>query len=121
MKTIQPVNVWSDGLQQEATVLSAQATNDNLIDSAQFYYQLGKQNNPEISTKDIQYLVNGYLLMTGEAYQNWETNGYAYDWVASQLNLVITGEYVPPAPPEPTPEPQPEILPETPSETQTEA
>ena len=32
---------------------------------------------------------------------------YAYDWIAQELKLTITGEYVPPVPPEPTPEPTP--------------
>jgi hypothetical protein len=43
--------------------------------------------------------------MTGEAYADWTVDNYAWDWIAEQLNLVITGEYVPPVPPEPIPEP----------------
>jgi hypothetical protein len=50
--------------------------------------------------------------MTGEAYQQWEVDSYAWDWVAEQLNLTITGDYVTPSPtpaptqtPTPTPEP----------------
>jgi hypothetical protein len=34
--------------------------------------------------------------MSGEVYDAWQTNDYAYDWVATQLNLIITGDYVPP-------------------------
>jgi hypothetical protein len=33
--------------------------------------------------------------MSGEDYIAWQTNDYAYDWVATQLNLTITGDYVP--------------------------
>jgi hypothetical protein len=34
--------------------------------------------------------------MTGEAYAAWEVDSYAWDWVAEQLNITITGDYVPP-------------------------
>jgi len=40
-------------------------------------------------------------------YVGWETNEYAYNWVATQIDVTITGDYVPPVPPEPTPEPEP--------------
>ena len=48
--------------------------------------------------------------MDTETYDQWELDSFAWDWVAQQLNLTITGEYVPPVPPqpEPTPEPTPE-------------
>jgi hypothetical protein len=46
-------------------------------------------------------LAQGNLTMTGEAYTDWTVDNYAWDWIAEQLNLVITGEYVPPVPPEP--------------------
>jgi hypothetical protein len=45
--------------------------------------------------------------MTGEAYAQWEVDSYAWDWVAEQLNLTITGDYVPPVPPAPEPTPEP--------------
>ena len=47
-------------------------------------------------------VVTNYLTITGEDYLNWDTNDYAYEWIASQLNLTITGEYIPPVPPSPT-------------------
>jgi hypothetical protein len=34
--------------------------------------------------------------MSGEAYDAWGTNDYAYEWIAEQLNLTITGEWNPP-------------------------
>jgi len=37
--------------------------------------------------------------MTGEVYTQWEADSYAWDWIAAQLNLTITGDYVPPVPP----------------------
>jgi hypothetical protein len=101
MKTIQPVTAWYNGQEVQATVLSAACFSDNLNDAASFQYQLMQQ---VVSPTDaflpyLEPVASGYLNMTGETYQNWETNDYAYDWVAEQLNLTITGEYVPPTPP----------------------
>lgn len=106
MKTIQPVTVWVDGLDKQATVLSAFASGDNLSNAASFSYQLLTETNSSgIAYNGLEQVASGQLTMTGSAYDAWETNDYAYDWVAEQLNLTITGEYVPPTPPEPTPEP----------------
>ena len=96
MKTIEPVQIWVNGTQDEGTILNAYCINDNLSTSATFYYS--------ILSDAQQQLAQGNLNMTGDVYQAWQTNEYAYDWVAEQLNLTITGDYIPPAP-EPTPEP----------------
>lgn len=107
MKTIQPVTVWYNGQEVQATVLNAYAQNDNLINSATFQYQLFEQVNtpvPGPSTTGIVSVATNYLTMSGEAYANWDTNDYAYDWIAQQLNLTITGNYVPPTPVPPTPQ-----------------
>jgi hypothetical protein len=93
MKTIEAVSIWDNGTVQEAKILNAYCINDNLSTSGTFYYQLLSE------TVDLtvgQQLSQGNLSMTGEAYQAWQTNEYAYDWVAAQLNLTITGDYVPP-------------------------
>lgn len=97
MKIIEPVSVWVNGVSQEATLLLVNCNGDNLKDSAYFSYQLMKPND-NVGPMSIpgDTLVSGGLSMSGEAYNNWETNDYAYDWVAQQLNLTITGEYVPP-------------------------
>jgi hypothetical protein len=50
-------------------------------------------------------VAQGNLSMTGEAYADWSVDSYAWDWIAEQLNLTITGDYIPPIPPEPMPEP----------------
>jgi hypothetical protein len=104
MKTIQPVSVWFNGNEVQATVLSSNCAYDNLSTSAQFSYQLIQVVvNPENPyMEQLTIVANGTLLMDGQTYQNWETNDYAYDWIAQQLNLTITGEYIPPVPPEPT-------------------
>jgi hypothetical protein len=95
MKTIEAVQIWDNGQVLEATILNAYCINDNLSTSGTFYYSLLSDAQ--------QQLAQGNLTMTGEDYQAWQTNDYAYDWVAAQLNLTITGDYVPPVPPAPQP------------------
>lgn len=107
MKTISPVTVWYNGQEVEATVLGATCMNDNLQNSASFQYQLFKVSEDPIPTPapvlGLVTLVTSGLTMTGDAYLNWDSNDYAYSWIAEQLNLTITGEYVPPTPIPPTP------------------
>jgi hypothetical protein len=88
MKQITPISIWDKGTVQEATILNAYCINDNLSTSASFYYSL--------LSDSMQQLAQGNLSMSGEDYIGWQTNDYAYDWVATQLNLTITGDYVPP-------------------------
>jgi hypothetical protein len=112
MKTIEPVSIWDNGKVVEATVLNAYAINVTLGTSATFYYQLLSET---VEGNTGFQLAQGNLNMTGEAYEQWEVDSYAWDWVAEQLNLTITGDYVPPVPPQPEPEPIPEptrVLPE---------
>jgi len=87
MKNIQPISIWDNGTNQEACILNAYCINDNLSTSASFYYSL--------LSDSLQQLAQGNLSMSGEDYDAWQTNDYAYDWVATQLNLTITGDYVP--------------------------
>jgi hypothetical protein len=95
MKTIQPVSIWDNGVVQQAKILNAYAVNVTLNVSATFYYQLFAEN--EDLSQGAQLAV-GNLTMTGEAYEQWEVDSYAWDWVAAQLNLIITGDYIPPVP-----------------------
>lgn len=99
MKTIQPV-VFPLNL-GTATILNAYCINDNLSNSATFCYAL--LNDAQSS------LQQGNLTMTGEDYDNWATNDYAYNWVASEIDVTIIGDYVPPVPPQPEPTPEPII------------
>jgi hypothetical protein len=99
MKTIEPVQVWYNGQEVNATVLNAYASNVELNVSASFYYTLYSVNE---YNKDIYQVNGGVLKMEGQAYQDWDQDVFAWDWVAAQLNLTITGEYVPvPFPPIP--------------------
>ena len=90
MKKITPISIWDNGKVQQATILNAYVINDNLINSATFYYTL--------LSEGMQQLAQGNLTMQGQDYDDWQTNDYAYDWVAAQLNLTIVGDYVKPEP-----------------------
>ena len=105
MKTIEPVSIWDNGQVLDAKVLNTYAINVTLGTSAVFYYQLFAENVD--LTLGVQ-VAQGNLTMTGDAYTQWEVDSYAWDWVAGQLNLTITGDYVPPVPPQPEPTPTPD-------------
>lgn len=91
MKTILPVSIWDNGQNLEAKILNTYAVNVTLGTSATFFYSLMQEN--EDGTKGAQ-IAQGNLLMTGEAYTQWEVDSYAWDWVAQSLNLTITGDYL---------------------------
>ena len=95
MKTIQPVTSWVNGQAVQAKVLNAYVINDNLSTSASFYYALLTENPDGTLGAGV---AQGNLTMTGEAYAAYGTNPFAWDWVANQLGLTITGDYVPPVP-----------------------
>jgi len=84
MKTISPV-VFPLNL-GTATIFNAYCINDNLSDSATFYYALLSDSLAQLS--------QGNLTMGGQDYLGWVTNDYAYNWVADQIDVTITGDYV---------------------------
>ena len=85
MKQIQPVSIWYNGQMVLATIFNMNSTNDNLVDSATFYYVLYVDSNFQVA--------NGQITMTGADYINYSTsttaNDYAYQWGATQLNLTL--------------------------------
>lgn len=93
MKLITPVTSWANGQAVEAKILSAYVINDNLISSATFYYALLSENADETVGSGV---AQGNLTMTGEPYNTWQTNGQAWDYIATTLGLTIIGDYVPP-------------------------
>ena len=93
MKTIEAVSIWDKGTVNEAKILTAYAINVSLGNSATFYYQLLAQTEEgNVSTQ----LAQGNLTMSGEDYAQWDADTFAWDWIASQLNLVVTGDYAAP-------------------------
>lgn len=108
MKTIKAVSIWDNGTVQKAKVLNAYAVNVVLGNSATFYYQLLAET--ESGTTGNQ-LAQGNLTMSVEDYAQWDLDNFAWEWIAKQPNLVITGDYVAPQPEEtPGPEPVVEVV-----------
>jgi hypothetical protein len=99
MKTIEAVSIWDNGTTQTATVLNAYAVNVTLNTSATFYYSLMSQTESGMVGNQ---LAQGNLTMSGEDYAYWDVDNFAWDFIAKQLNLVITGDYETPKPEEPT-------------------
>jgi hypothetical protein len=85
MKQIQPVSIWYNGIMVMATIFNMTSINDNLTNSCTFYYQLFTDINQQVA--------EGNLTMTGFDYEAYSTspdsNSYAYQWGATQLNLTI--------------------------------
>ena len=93
MKQIQPVTVWSNGQEVQADGLNAYVVSDNLLNQAVFYYGIGTiVYNLYPALPSVNVLASGQLTMTGQAYEDYQTNQYAWDWVAQQLNLTIIGD-----------------------------
>jgi hypothetical protein len=85
MKQIQPVSIWYNGQMLQATIYNMSSISDDLNTQAVFYYQLFNNTNLQ--------LADGNLTMTGFDYEAYSTspdsNSYAYQWGATQLNLTI--------------------------------
>jgi hypothetical protein len=89
MKTIQPVTIWANGANKEAKLLNAYVVRLVLNSNATFYYSLMSQNDDGSAGET---LAQGNLTMDGQAYQDWQSDATAWDWIASSLNLTITGD-----------------------------
>jgi hypothetical protein len=88
-KTIQPVSIWRNGQSKQASELEAKIDFDDLATTAQFFYEL-KEVVDEEGIFNKTTLSNGYILMNGKDYIDWNnSNESAYQYVASKLNLTI--------------------------------
>ena len=88
MKEIQSVQMWNNGQAVEATILNAYAVNVTLGTAATFWWGLLDESKV--------VLTQGNLNMTGEDYTKWGANdSYAWEFIATTLNLTIIGDYVP--------------------------
>lgn len=96
MKIIQDVQIWDNGQVKVAKVLNAFAVNVSLNQNATFYYELLPIDDKGNTSGRIAY---GNVYMPTEQYLQWDQDEFAWDFVASALNLVITGDYVVPQPP----------------------
>jgi len=106
-KTIEPISSWQNGEEKQATVFTLTSSYDDLSTIANFQYQLSEVSINSSGFGMLNTLVNGMLSISGQDYLDWDAatdaNEWIYNWSAVQLKLTITGEYVPPVPPEPTP------------------
>jgi hypothetical protein len=85
MKEIQSITIWYNGKSYQATIFNMSSISDNLIDTANFYYQL--------LTSDEFQIATGNITMAGFDYDAYTTspdsNAYAYQWGAEQLKLTL--------------------------------
>jgi hypothetical protein len=85
MKQIQPLTLWVNGQQKTATQFSLIIINDNLLNSATFYWQL-------LDAESVK-LQDGNLTMDAADYAVWSSaqdiNLAAYQWAASKLNITL--------------------------------
>jgi len=85
MKQIQPIQIWVNGADQTATLFSLIIINDNLTNSATFYWQL--------LDADAVKLADGNLTMGEPDYDVWgstaDVNQAAYDWADSKLSITL--------------------------------
>jgi hypothetical protein len=85
MKQIQPITLWVNGQQVTASVFSLIIINDNLTNSAIFYWQL--------LDADAVKLADGNLTMGEPDYDVWGASGdinlAAYQWAATELNITL--------------------------------
>lgn len=96
MKTIQDVQIWDNGQIKIAKILNSYAINVSLNQNATFYYELLPIDDQGNVGSKIAY---GNVFMPTEEYLKWSQDEFAWDFVASVLNIVITGDYVAPQPP----------------------
>lgn len=89
-KQIEPINVWVNGEVKVAEFLDSYGIGLTLGVSARFYYSLSTKVVDAEGVETLgQIVTSGNLDMVGEDYQSWEQDEYAWEWVASQLNLII--------------------------------
>ena len=85
MKQIQPLTLWVNGQQATATLFNLIIINDNLLNSATFYWQL--------LDADASKLADGNLTMGEPDYDVWgssaDINQAAYQWAATELNITL--------------------------------
>ena len=98
---IQAISSWQNGQEKLGTEFNLRIINDNLLDSASFYYNICSEEvshteNVKIITTYAQQLVDGNLSISGQDYQDWgkatDINLWAYEWAAAKLNLVLVTE-----------------------------
>lgn len=113
MVPIQPVQVWFNGVEMQANRLNLYVINDNLVNTASFYYSLLVETEVTTTTSttseepgpgptppppapiynNVMQVAQGNLTMTGQEYIDWnqdpDINQAAFVWAAGKLNLTL--------------------------------
>ena len=87
MKQIQPIQIWVNGQEQTGNWINAYIINDNLKDSATFFWAIFTAET------DGTQLSQGNLTIVEPDYSVWDStadiNQSAYEWICNQLGLTL--------------------------------
>jgi hypothetical protein len=91
MKAIQPVQIWVNGSLQTGTWINAYIINDNLQDSATFYWAIFADGvEPDTQANKLS---EGNLTINEPDYSVWDStadiNQSAYEWICNELSLTL--------------------------------
>lgn len=96
---IKAISSWQNGQEKLGTEFNLRIINDNLLDSATFYYNICSlevshiEEEVKIIDSYAVQLVDGNLAINGQDYIDWnsatDVNLWAYEWAANKLNLVL--------------------------------
>jgi len=87
MKQIEPVQIWTNGEEKVGEYISVTGIYDNNESIAIEQWKIFTIDNVQIAQGNID--------IDGQNYQDWgnqpalEVNEWIYNWVASQINVVI--------------------------------
>lgn len=85
MKKIQAFTIWVNGKTVTAYYLALSCNSDNLLNQAVFYWAFYDIQGDQPGNK----LTDGNLIMSGDDYDAWDTNEYAWNWAASSLGVTF--------------------------------
>ena len=86
MKQIEPLEIWKKGIIKTAEFLDVRGIETTLGVEAKFIWHLYSKN---MDGSVGELIDSDNLTMSGEDYQKWQHDSFAWNWVANELNLVI--------------------------------
>lgn len=93
MKQIQPVQIWFNGSVLTGNYINAYIINDNLINKAEFIWEILTSNIDENQLYNGIKISSGNLTMVEPDYSIWDStadiNLAAYQWICDQLGLTL--------------------------------
>ena len=87
MKQIQPVQIWINGSVETGSWINAYIINDNLQDSATFYWAIftAETGGTQLSQGNLTIVEPDYSVWDATA----DINLAAYQWICDQLGLTL--------------------------------